>query len=639
MEPDAPLQHKLEAINRQVCRLQRRLRIQRATGGLIEGGCLGLMVVAVGLTAIRTGYFDGTLGVWLAAASLIAAIAAVVRGFRAVDPVEAARQYDTSHGLHDRLSSAMYFTTRGPDTGLDDPFVRAQSADAADFVDELELSRAAPWRAPADATLFAIATAAVALLAVVPMPQHDQPLQESFAVEHPPAVNDATIAYERHRLEQLRDRTDDDDSAQLLDDIEALLDAAEQREISPQQFVERLEELREASERDGYIDDLADALADAAGQSAANVPDTPGEFDDFDTARAALEEGDFSRAADHLERLADQLDEQPPSEEATQQLADALDDLGDRIDQQRGAADEDHQETTDGDDEDLLDDDTEPTSGEQTGDQDAPSPQDRTLEQLSRQFSDAADDLRDDSPEQPPPPQEEQPGQSDQDDSQQPQQPPPGADDDHSDQQQQPPPHPLGQQQDDGPDYRDNTSQRLSDAADQLRETEEQQRQQQQQQQAREQLERMRQSAARGGDEDPQRREKMEDYLDRAGGQQDQQHADGDPSGEPTEQADDDLLDDSDGDGEASGADGDQPGEQADFDYEDHRLEGIDTGEGRSYSEIIQGAAEEGFATTDYEDVYVEYEDFAEEVIEREQIPDGYRYHIERYFELIQPQR
>jgi hypothetical protein len=62
-----------------------------------------------------------------------------------------------------------------------------------------------------------------------------------------------------------------------------------------------------------------------------------------------------------------------------------------------------------------------------------------------------------------------------------------------------------------------------------------------------------------------------------------------------------------------------------------------DSGEGASTSEIIAGAASGGFATTPYRQVYQEYSQVHEEVMDRDQIPGGYRFYIRRYFDLIAP--
>lgn len=62
-----------------------------------------------------------------------------------------------------------------------------------------------------------------------------------------------------------------------------------------------------------------------------------------------------------------------------------------------------------------------------------------------------------------------------------------------------------------------------------------------------------------------------------------------------------------------------------------------DTGQGSASSEVIQGAAERGFVGRDYRDVYVAYEGVAERALERDEIPPGYRHHVQRYFQLIRP--
>jgi hypothetical protein len=60
-------------------------------------------------------------------------------------------------------------------------------------------------------------------------------------------------------------------------------------------------------------------------------------------------------------------------------------------------------------------------------------------------------------------------------------------------------------------------------------------------------------------------------------------------------------------------------------------------GEGPSRSETILGSAEKGFASRGYRRVYTDYSSVVEEVMQKEQIPPGYRYYIKRYFQLIKP--
>ena len=55
--------------------------------------------------------------------------------------------------------------------------------------------------------------------------------------------------------------------------------------------------------------------------------------------------------------------------------------------------------------------------------------------------------------------------------------------------------------------------------------------------------------------------------------------------------------------------------------------------------ETILSAAQKGFATKAYEDVYVQYKRKMEEVIESEKVPSGYRFYINKYFQKIKPHK
>ncbi|RYE78911.1 MAG: hypothetical protein EOO74_04575 [Myxococcales bacterium] len=62
-----------------------------------------------------------------------------------------------------------------------------------------------------------------------------------------------------------------------------------------------------------------------------------------------------------------------------------------------------------------------------------------------------------------------------------------------------------------------------------------------------------------------------------------------------------------------------------------------DTGQGPSVSETIQGAAQRGFVGKKYQRVYTDYRTKAEEAMKNEEIPAGYRFYVQRYFQLIRP--
>jgi hypothetical protein len=70
---------------------------------------------------------------------------------------------------------------------------------------------------------------------------------------------------------------------------------------------------------------------------------------------------------------------------------------------------------------------------------------------------------------------------------------------------------------------------------------------------------------------------------------------------------------------------------------EDTQVQGSDSGQGGSRSQVILGASERGFASKGYKKVYTEYHQVAEESSAKDEIPGGYRFYVKRYFQLIRP--
>lgn len=69
----------------------------------------------------------------------------------------------------------------------------------------------------------------------------------------------------------------------------------------------------------------------------------------------------------------------------------------------------------------------------------------------------------------------------------------------------------------------------------------------------------------------------------------------------------------------------------------DVEAEGLDSGRGASNAEVILGAAERGFTGKGYRKVFKQYETVAEDQVAKETIPDGMRFYVRRYFQLIRP--
>jgi hypothetical protein len=70
---------------------------------------------------------------------------------------------------------------------------------------------------------------------------------------------------------------------------------------------------------------------------------------------------------------------------------------------------------------------------------------------------------------------------------------------------------------------------------------------------------------------------------------------------------------------------------------QDVQAQGIDSQSGPSNSSVILSAAEKGFRGSSYKKVYTDYRTLAEEQTGKDELPDGYRSYVKRYFQLIRP--
>jgi hypothetical protein len=93
------------------------------------------------------------------------------------------------------------------------------------------------------------------------------------------------------------------------------------------------------------------------------------------------------------------------------------------------------------------------------------------------------------------------------------------------------------------------------------------------------------------------------------------------------------------GQGRGTGHDENLQGDPTKLKGETHDVSaaGVDTGQGSASAEVIYGAAARGFNSKAYRDVYVQYDTVAEQNIEKDEIPPGYRFYVRRYFQLIRP--
>ncbi len=88
-----------------------------------------------------------------------------------------------------------------------------------------------------------------------------------------------------------------------------------------------------------------------------------------------------------------------------------------------------------------------------------------------------------------------------------------------------------------------------------------------------------------------------------------------------------------------TGSGGPVAGDRTDLKHDTTNVqqEGMETNQGGADSRVILSAAEKGFRGAAYEKIFTEYKTVAEKNINKEEIPDGYRFYVRRYFQLIRP--
>ncbi|NVB40428.1 hypothetical protein G6O69_21490 [Pseudenhygromyxa sp. WMMC2535] len=77
--------------------------------------------------------------------------------------------------------------------------------------------------------------------------------------------------------------------------------------------------------------------------------------------------------------------------------------------------------------------------------------------------------------------------------------------------------------------------------------------------------------------------------------------------------------------------------ERTDVDVNNERVD-AQQGKGQTRAEVIETASQEGFATESYKKVYRDYKSFAQSAMDSDELPEGQRTRVKRYFRMVQPQ-
>lgn len=636
-----------------------RIRLQRAldagaTLALPGLGLAGLVVALVKTEALA----EGAAAPWLWAAGALPVLGLLFGALRPLEPLLAAKLLDRAHGLHDRVSNAVAFSREAERT----PFMEAALEDARAHAGGLSASRAMPLRVPRDLLAALGVGVGVALLALVEVPRVVEERLVLSGIDPVQLHADELDAYES----ELRDLLDSPDTPEEVRDAarefnRLVEDLADER-------LDRAEALRRITELEDRLDRTRPADAELMRESLEQIGDDMRRAPVAEELSQALRDGDAERAEAEMRRLAERLRNEELSRAEIERLRQALqraadnrpEDLSEQLQQreeemnrllqrQREQAEQTPQERR------LLQRRRRELDRLRREHQEAMERR-RQLDRLQRELQQSAESLN----------QREQQQQSAEDLERAAEQL-----------------NRMAREQMSEEEMR-RLQQQLAQLREMIRRARQQQAQngqgQQQQQRgggqgqgrmdrfvlrANGQGEGMRVvGPGQQGQEGQQPGQQQGQQGQPGGGQGQQQGGQGqNGQGESQEQV---LRIGGDGEptamleipgvgesqqGQGQGSGQLRPGDGAGVGHDptladdptrmrgEHqtvRVEG-EHGEGPSRSQVIMGSAQRGFADRGYRDVYTDYSGHAEEVLERDQVPPGYRFYVRRYFQLIRP--
>lgn len=631
--------------------VQRRVRAARALAGLATFGLAGLGLAGVVLGGAKALVVDdSTARVWLVVAALVPLAGALVGLLRPVPALLAAQLLDRSHELSDRVASALEFSALPPDART--AFMRAAIADAERCLPRLSPARAMPLRAPRDLVACAGLAVAVTLLGLLETRKHvvvthARPRELAPLLLHP----DDLDAYGQGLGQLAADPASSVEVRDAAREINQLLEDLADRRL------DRTEALRRVRELESRMLEGRSADADAMRESMRELGNELARSRMTKNASEALRDADAAAAARAMRELADAVRHDPPNRAELDRLRQALERAASRqlserqhseLEQRRQEVQrllqrqrEQKQQGSQQERDRRLLERRQRELERMQRDQEQREQGQRNLDRLQREMQQSANDLRQNRP--------------------------------------------------------DDAANGMDRGAEQLNRMSEQQLSEQQMQQLRQRLEELREQLQRQRAQQRQQAqggqsgggqsqgERMERFALRARGQG-QEGEQGMPLTTPGSLGQPGQAGPGQGQGaQPGGAEGGterglvlggqgnaqlqmpgagsqpgqggvgqgsrEPGPGAGTGHDANtlanptalgatrqnvRVEG-EAQHGPTRSEVILGAANRGFVSQDYERVYVDYERHAEEVLEQDQVPGGYRFYVRRYFQLIRP--
>jgi hypothetical protein len=620
-------------IYRVIDKARTRLRLQAALDGATK-----LSILASAL-AILTIYLERRelIGTGAAVAGFALCGALVLGGVvwgltRRFTTAGVAQIVDRANGLADRLGTACDFEPKlRADTAAHDPETRALMeaavADAIRHLPKADARAATPFKLPRDfeaASAFAAVALSLAML-YFPQPQlwgicrgegpciavldaqgratHETPID-------PVEIDEDDLLYSEDLLDELREtaqRTGDDHLEKFVNEVDELLDKAQNGDISKEQLLKELakkeEEYMKGSDED--IDQTMADLKDTGKQLKKNKL--------TEELGKALEQGDLEKAKQEFEKLADKMEKGDISDKEMEKLAKTLERAAEKFDKKQDKRDkamdkkiadakkqiqrlEKQQDEAKNEDEKkqakrrLEQKERELKQLEREKEKQEKSASKRRLKRLHRNLKNASKDM---------------------------------------------------EKSQDQQSRRTQTSRRMKDLARDTGEVDGDRRKVQNQKKVASQMGDMKEALRRARKKGNGMRDKFgknaknRDFGNRARGGRGQRDAwkpgQGKGNQKGGKQPGGSQWGTEDG-GNPMGAATPKSG-----DTQDESLTGLQGAKGESTRQTIITAAQKGFAARSYKRVYANYKTVIEEVMRTEKVPSGYKYYIKRYFQKIKP--
>lgn len=610
---------------------------------------LGLAGVVIALMKTAALTETHALG-WLALAASLPLLGALVGALRPVAPLLAAKLLDRAHDLDDRVTNAVSFAALNERT----PFMDAAIDDARMHAKTLRPQRAMPLRVPRDAVPVLGLTLGVALLAFLEVPRHVEERASGSGIVPVVLHPDDLDAFDSGLRELMDDPATSEDVRGAARELNRLIeDLADER-------LDRAETLRRIAELEQRLSDTRPASAELLRESLAQVGRDLARASLADELSQAMRDGDAERAESEMRALAERMRSGEPNRAELERLRRALaqaaatrpegrsEELREREEQMNRLLQRQREQQETEQDQRLLQRRQRELERLRRDHQDAME-QRRQLDRLQRELDEAAQALEQNDRSQAAENMEQ------------------GAEDLNR----------MAREQMSGEEMR-----RMQQQLAELRELIRRQRQAQGGQQGQRGQGQQGQQQGQGG----QGQSRMDRFVLRARGQGE---GEGTPLGVPGEggrrgqqgqgsegqgesgdgqggqggeremlvlggQGEGDAILEIPGLGQQQGGGGPGPARQGPGAGIGHdptmlddptrlggsrqtvRIEG-QQGQGPTRSEVILSSAQRGFSSRDYRDVYTDYSSHAEEVLEQDEVPPGYRFYVRRYFQLIRP--